>query len=165
MRIRKMESRDNQPMKRILQESLRDAQLDKPGTAYFDPQLDELASYYEKLAHGAYWVAVNEQDEVVGGVGIGPLDWEAGICELQKLYIDKSARGHGLSKQLMKQAMDYALQDGYERIYIVTDSRLPVANQLYQKYRFERLQAPLPQDPHPGCDTWYIRDIRLADAG
>lgn len=161
MQIRIMEPKDNVAMKHILQACLRDAHLDKPGTAYFDPQLDELAEYYEELPHAAYWVAVNEQKEVVGGCGIGPLDRTTGICELQKLYIDKQARGQGLSKKLLEKSATYARQDGYQKMYIVTDSRLPIANKLYQKYQFEQLKQPLPQDPHPGCDTWYLRDLDL----
>jgi len=34
---------------------------------------------------------VNEQDEMVGGVGIAPFEEIEGICELQKLYITPEA--------------------------------------------------------------------------
>ena len=46
-------------MAALIRRSLEDAGLDRPGTAYCDPQLDRLAEYYAGLERpGAYWVAV-----------------------------------------------------------------------------------------------------------
>ena len=72
MRIREMEEKDNQKMEQIIKRSLESFNLDIPGTAYFDPQLSSLAQFYKEQAHAKYWVAVNELDEVIGGVGIAP---------------------------------------------------------------------------------------------
>lgn len=156
--IRTMEPKDNVAMKTILQQCLRDAKLDKPGTAYFDPQLDELAQYYQQLPRAKYWVAVDQHDQVVGGCGIGPVG-DSDVCELQKLYIAPVARGHGLSKQFIQFAITAAVKFSYQQMYIVTDTKLPVANKLYQKLHFNRLAQPLDGDIHSGCDTWYLKSI------
>lgn len=108
MRIREIEEKDNQKMERIIKRSLESFNLDIPGTAYFDPQLSSLAQFYKEQKNAKYWVAVNEQDEVVGGVGIAPFGQKKGICELQKLYITPVAQGMGLSRELMRVAIDYA---------------------------------------------------------
>lgn len=156
--IREMKTEDNSTMKSILQQCLRDAQLDKPGTAYFDPQLDELAQYYQSLSRARYWVAVDKHDRVVGGCGIGPVG-DSDVCELQKLYIAPEARGHGLSKRFIKLAVEEALKFSYQQMYIVTDTKLPIANKLYQKMRFHQLEQPLDGDIHSGCDTWYLKTL------
>jgi putative acetyltransferase len=104
MKIREIEETDNQPMEQIIKRSLESFNLNIPGTAYFDPQLSTLAQFYRDTPNAKYWVIVNEQDEVVGGVGIVPFGYETGICELQKLYIKPEVQGLGLSKELMKVA-------------------------------------------------------------
>ncbi|WP_174615783.1 hypothetical protein [Virgibacillus ihumii] len=55
-------------MEQIIQRSLESFNLNIPGTAYFDPQLGNLAQFYKETLHAKYWVAVNEQGEVVGVV-------------------------------------------------------------------------------------------------
>lgn len=146
-------------MKKILQQCLTDAGLNVPGTAYFDPQLDELAAYYAHLDRSAYWVVVDEADQVLGGCGYGPVADFPAICELQKLYLAPAARGQGVSKVLVKKAMAAAKQTGYTQMYVVTDTKLPIANLLYQRLAFSPLAHPLADDPHDGCDTWYLTDL------
>ena len=63
--IRPITSADDAAMAALIRWSLEDAGLDRPGTAYCDPQLDRLAEYYAGLERpGAYWVAV---ERVVSG--------------------------------------------------------------------------------------------------
>ena len=54
-------------------------------TAWGDPYLDHLSEVYV-LENNAYFVAENDEGQIVAGVGIGALDDEKGICELQKMY-------------------------------------------------------------------------------
>lgn len=157
--IRPIAPRDDQQMKKILQQCLTEAGLNVPGTAYFDPQLDELAEYYARLERSAYWVVVDAADRVLGGCGYGPVADFPAICELQKLYLAPAARGQGLSKVLVNKAMAAAKQSGYAQMYVVTDTKLPIANLLYQKMGFARLPQALADDPHDGCDTWYLKDL------
>ena len=70
MRIREIEKKDNMAIERIIKESLKSYQLDIPGTAYFDPQLGNLADYYKNEQNAKYWVLVDEAEQVAGGVGI-----------------------------------------------------------------------------------------------
>ena len=45
---------------------------------------------------------------LVGGVGIGELDGEADVCELQKMYCLKEARGTGAANLLIEAALAFA---------------------------------------------------------
>lgn len=159
MQIREMEERDNQTMEQIIKRSLESFDLDIPGTAYFDPQLSSLAQYYKEQSNAKYWVAVNEQDEVVGGVGIAPFVQRTGICELQKLYITPKAQGMGLSKELMKVALDFA-KEHYTHCYLETVMKLQTANLLYIKLGFQQLDKPLDCSEHNSMDAWYIKELR-----
>lgn len=76
--IRPITPADDAAMAALIRRSLEDAGLDRPGTAYCDPQLDRLAEYYAGLERpGAYWVVVERVSEGDGsrsgdaGGGIG----------------------------------------------------------------------------------------------
>lgn len=96
--IRPIQPKDDAQMKAILQACLEEADLAQPGTAYYDPQIGALAEYYAGLSHAGYFVAVaaDHDDLVLGGCGYGPVGPEAGICELQKLYLTPAARARTL---------------------------------------------------------------------
>jgi putative acetyltransferase len=159
MRIREIEERDNQTMEQIIKRSLESFNFDILGTAYFDPQLSNLAQFYKEQSHAKYWVAVNEQDEVVGGVGIAPYDQKNGICELQKLYITPKAQGMGLSKELMKVALEFA-KEHYTYCYLETMEKLQTANLLYSKLDFRLLDKPIEGSEHNVMDAWYLKELR-----
>src|SRR5690606_41560475 len=101
-------SRDQRDLHSFPTRRSSDLGLNIPGTSYVDPQLGNLTQYYAELPNAKYWVAENEDGEVVGGVGIAPLAKQEGVCELQKLYITPEARGNGLSHQLMEAALAFA---------------------------------------------------------
>ncbi|WP_077215308.1 GNAT family N-acetyltransferase [Bacillus dakarensis] len=158
MLIREIEEKDNQTIEEIIKTSLESFNLNIPGTAYFDPQLSSLAQFYKEQYNAKYWVAVNDQDEVVGGVGIAPFGQKRGICELQKLYITPEAQGTGLSKQLMNAALDFAKKH-YTHCYLETLKKLEVANLLYTKLGFKQLERPLDGSEHGAMDAWYIKEL------
>lgn len=158
MQIREIQDKDNQAIERIIKRSLESCRLNIPGTAYFDPQLGSLAQFYNELPHAKYWVAVNEQDEVTGGVGIAPFGGKTGICELQKLYIRPEDQGKGLSRELMKAALGFAAEH-YTHCYLETLKKLRTANLLYIKLGFERLEKPLDGSEHSAMDAWYIKEL------
>ena len=158
MHIREIEEKDNKKMEQIIKRSLESFNLNIPGTAYFDPQLSNLDQFYKQQSSAKYWVVVNEQDEAVGGVGIAPYGQQEGICELQKLYITPEAQGMGLSKELMKVALDFA-KKYYTHCYLETTQKLQTANLLYNKLGFQQLKSALDGSEHGAMDTWYIKEL------
>ncbi|NRQ56351.1 GNAT family N-acetyltransferase [Brevibacillus sp. HD1.4A] len=158
MVIREISKEDNAQIKKIIQDSLKSLGLDIPGTAYFDPQLDDLHQYYTRLKNSQYWV-VEINGEVAGGIGIAPFDEREKICELQKLYLSPKTQGLGFGKQLMETALAFAAEH-YEKCYLETQHELKAACRLYAKFGFTLLPEPLPGSEHSAMDAWYIKDLK-----
>lgn len=158
MIIREIQKQDNLKVKEIIQQSLQSLGLAIPGTAYFDPQLNDLHRYYTNLAHANYWV-VEWDGEVVGGIGIAPFNEQDSVCELQKLYLSPKAQGLGLAKKLVETALSFA-SNHYQQCYLETQHDLRAACQLYEKYGFTLLQQPLPGSDHSAMDAWYLKDLQ-----
>ncbi|MFP3920036.1 GNAT family N-acetyltransferase [Lysinibacillus telephonicus] len=158
MIIREIKKEDNAKVKEIIQDSLKSLGLAVPGSAYFDPQLNDLHQYYNNLKHANYWV-VELDGEVVGGIGIAPFSEQYKVCELQKLYLSPKAQGLGLSKKLMETALSFASKH-YEKCYLETKHELKTACILYKKFGFALLQEPLPGSEHSAMDAWYLKDLK-----
>ncbi|SLM84725.1 MULTISPECIES: GNAT family N-acetyltransferase [Vagococcus] len=94
MLVREITQTDNQSVKKLIQSSLKKLGFDKPGTAYYDPELNDLYTFYKTRNKAMYWV-VEEEGKIVGGVGIAP--FKDNICELQKLYVSPEIQGKGLA--------------------------------------------------------------------
>lgn len=156
MELREMTYDDRFKVKELIQSSLKKLGFDKPGTAYFDPELNDLYSYYQRLEHGNYWV-IEDSGSIIGGVGIAP--FKDRICELQKLYLDESYQRKGLAKQLMDVALEFA-EKHYEACYLETHTDLAAACLLYDKYEFELLEAPIEGSEHSAMDKWYLKRFK-----
>ncbi|PAE15829.1 GNAT family N-acetyltransferase [Virgibacillus sp. 7505] len=158
MIIREIKKEDNAIVKEIIQSSLRSLGLAIPGTAYFDPQLNDLHQYYSNLQHAKYWV-IEMEGEVVGGIGIAPLNEHVNVCELQKLYLSEKAQGLGFGKKLMETALSFASKH-YSKCYLETMHELKTACLLYEKFGFTLLDEPLSGSDHSAMDTYYLKYLR-----
>ncbi|MGX7132957.1 GNAT family N-acetyltransferase [Enterococcus massiliensis] len=157
MKLRKMTKADNPAIKKLVQDSLKTLGYDIPGTAYFDPQLDDLFNYYRTHSPGQYWV-IEQEHQIIGGVGIAPFSEASGICELQKLYLAEKFQGLGLSKKLMVAALNFAKKH-YRQCYLETHTDLATACRLYEKYGFQLLNGPLKGSEHSAMNAWYLLDL------
>lgn len=155
--IREMKREDNAKVKEIIRASLKSLGLDIPGTAYFDPQLNDLHQYYAELEHANYWV-VEVNGEVAGGIGIAPFPGHEGVCELQKLYLSADTQGLGLGKKLMDTALSFA-STHYKKCYLETTHDLSAACRLYEKYGFVLLDQPLAGSDHNAMNAWYLKEL------
>lgn len=158
MNIRKIIKEDNTKAKKLIQDSLEALGLAIPGTAYFDPQLNDLHHYYNDLNYASYWV-IEIENEIVGGIGIAPFDEQARICELQKLYLSPKVQGLGLANQLMETALLFAAKH-YTKCYLETQHELIAACKLYEKFEFTLLHEPLPGSEHSAMNAWYIKELK-----
>lgn len=144
-------------MKEIIQSILESYQLNIPNTAYFDPQLAYLFEYYDREEFSAYWV-LEDDERVVGGIGIGVFNMEEKICELQKLYLLEEYRGQGWASLLVDKALEFA-RLYYSACYIESHHNLQDALGLYRKYDFMPLEKPLEATEHSAMDCWYIKRL------
>ena len=154
--IREIERKDNKAIENVIRECLIEFGGNKEGLAWSDPNLGNLSDTYCKEGY-KYWV-IEEDGKIVGGAGIGKVEGALGVCELQKMYCIKEARGTGISHQLIELALDYASKY-YKRCYIETLSNMIAANKFYLKYGFKKLDEPLIKTEHYACDVWYIKEL------
>jgi putative acetyltransferase len=78
---------------------------------------------------------------------------------LVKLYLNKSARGTGLGKQLLLQSMEWAKQNGYQQVYLESMPELSKAVAIYEKVGFEKLNHALGNSGHDGCNIWMLKKL------
>ena len=85
---------------------------------------------------------------IVGCAGLRPLN--PSRVELCKMYIEKSARGQGLGKRLLKDLLAAARRSGFQEVFLLTNSVLTEAIALYKKYGFQPVDA---EQLPPRCDV------------
>ncbi len=159
LNYRRITAADDATIAKIIRTNLEALQLDIPGTAYFDPELDHLSAYYNSdEAKRNYFIALDEAGKVIGGVGVAEFTNIAGCAELQKLYLSDAAKGRGLSKELVALAEQWAKQAGYKKLYLETHSNLTVAMKLYDKLGFKQLPKP-DFVLHSTMDHFYLKEL------
>lgn len=156
--IREIESKDNLKIATVIRNVFEELDAPKVGTAYADPHLNTLFEVYQDDTE-IYFVV--EKDEIIlGGCGIGKLiDAEIKICELQKMYLAKEARGKGIAKDLMQKCLFFAKQVGYDKCYIETLPFMKDAQKLYVKSGFTYIDGPMGATGHNACDVFMIKDL------
>lgn len=156
-KIREIEAKDNSRIEKIIRDCLIEYGGNHEGTAWADPNLGRFSEIYcDEL--NKYWVAENEEGVVVAGVGTGKLDGVDGICELQKMYCIKEARGTGVAKQLINTALDYA-KKYYKKCYLETLDNMIEAQKFYEKNGFERTYEQIVKTDHFACEVKYIKEL------
>ena len=156
-KIREIQEKDNKQVENVIRTCLIEVGGNHEGLAWSDPDLGRFSEVYNKEGF-KYWVVVDENDNVVGGCGIGKLEGTEDVCELQKMYCLKEVRGTGIAHKLIEIALDYA-KKYYKRCYIETLSNMIAANKFYKKYGFKNLKEPLIKTEHYACDVWYVKDL------
>ena len=140
----------------LIRKNLEAANLDIPGTAYYDDMLDHLSVYYG-VPGRAYYVFIDE-GTAVGGVGLAGFDGFENCCELQKLYLDDSVKGRGLGYMLLDFIEERAVEMGYGNMYLETHSNLQAAIHLYEKVGFTEIEKPQ-NVVHTTMDRFFLKGL------
>lgn len=155
--IRTIRPSDNPFLAKIIRGTLEEYNCALPGTAYYDVATDALYEAYQTPKTN-YFVGIID-GAVAGGSGIGELEGETHVCELQKMYIGKAFRGNGLANLLMDACLDFAKQAGYSKIYLETKKELSLAVPWYKKRGFEEFNGVLGNTGHHSCEIKMIRSL------
>jgi GNAT superfamily N-acetyltransferase len=115
----------------------------------FDGDLDDPAATYAAL-----WVALAD-DEVVGSVALRDLG--DGAVELKRMYLRPDQRGHGLGKQLLAIALDWAHANGVGVVRLDTSEQMVAAQRLYEAHGFRRVPGDAPRQGQ--CRLLYERRL------
>ena len=156
--IRKIQPQDNPRIAALIRQVLIEHNAPKVGTAYADTSLDTLSDVYS-VSDSEYYI-VDADGKVIGGCGIAALEnGDATTCELQKMYFAPEARGTGLASQLLQRCLDAARDFGYSQCYLETLPNMKAAQELYAKFGFTYLDAPLGNTGHNSCPVWMIKQL------
>lgn len=83
------------------------------------------------------WIALDENDNIIGTIALRKKnDTEA---ELKKVYVEKSYRGTGLSKELYNKVIENTKENTYNRIFLGTYDKLESAIHFYLKRGFTQI--------------------------
>ena len=156
MEFAPIEPHQDAAMAAIVRAALKEHDLDKPGTAYFDASLDSLNAYYDRPGR-AYYVLL-DGETVVGGVGVAEFDDLPGGCELQKLYLAPALRGQGLGSRMIRFIEDRARELGYRQIYLETHTALQAALRAYERCGYRSIPRPA-SVIHTTMDRFYLKEL------
>lgn len=155
--IREIEAKDDELIESIIRSCLIEFGGDREGTAWTDPDLSRFSEVYDGEEE-AYWVVEDGGAKVLGGVGIGCLDKDKKICELQKMYLVPQARGRGLAQELLAIALEFASKH-YKQCYLETLDNMEAAKKFYSKSGFKRINYSPVETPHFSCEVRFIIDL------
>ncbi|WP_319501069.1 GNAT family N-acetyltransferase [uncultured Draconibacterium sp.] len=158
MKIRKVLRSDNKHLADLIRAAFIEYDAPRKGTVYSDPTTDNLYELFQN-EKSILWVA-EKDGEILGCCGIYPTDGlPKGCAELVKFYLLAKARGNGLGTRLMQQSIESAKELGYSEIYIETLPEFDNAVGMYERAGFEKLDKPLGDSGHTGCDIWMLRRL------
>ena len=143
----------------LVRSNLKAHRLDIAGTVYFDANLYHLSDFYNaKRDKRKYFVLVDETDTVLGGVGLAEFEGISDCAELQKLYLDDSVKGRGLSYDMMKKVETTARELGYKRMYLETHNNLEAAIHLYEKCGYKEIER-LKTVVHSTMNRFFLKEL------
>lgn len=153
--IREIQLQDNSAVEAVIRSCLIEFGANHAGTAWADPDLGRFSEIYNSPGN-RYWVAEDETGKIVGGTGIGRLTDT--VCELQKMYCLPQARGTGIARDLMEQALQYA-KGHYTHCYLETLDNMVAAQRFYEKHGFVRTDKAPAQTEHFACEVKFIKAL------
>jgi DNA-binding MarR family transcriptional regulator/GNAT superfamily N-acetyltransferase len=90
------------------------------------------------------WVA-EQNGSVVGSIFVMPSEGIEGSAQLRMLYVEPAARGQGVGTVLVKQAVSFARDNGYERMRLWTHTIQESARRIYAAAGFKIVET-IPED-------------------
>ncbi|SBS40260.1 putative N-acetyltransferase YsnE [Marinomonas spartinae] len=110
-----------------------------------EQEFEHLADKYA-LPDGTV-LLIKKQDEVVGCGAFRRVDET--VCEMKRVYVRPSERGHQLGEKLVTQLIQYAKESGYQRMCLDVLEKFESARRLYGQLGF-KLCDPVSYNPIPG---------------
>jgi GNAT superfamily N-acetyltransferase len=120
----------------------------------WDKDLADVSATYTK--DGAFWVAT-DGPAVVGCVGVKPQGGDH--CELKRLYVLASHRGHNLGERLCLEVLAWARSGGYRRVELWSDKKFPHAHALYRRLGFQEFGERINDDPDQSHEWGFALDL------
>ncbi len=135
-RLRRAFNKDGVGVFTLITEILAEYGL-SPDPEGVDADLEDLGANYFSDGGAFYILEEGEEAQIIGSVGIFPLD--KGCCELRKMYLRKKVRGKGLGKFFMEFSLNEARRLGFQTMTLETATVLKEAIGLYTRYGFQQV--------------------------
>ncbi len=134
-------------IKQYFNESQVTEELENISDFYFIAFIDDVASGYIRMKEEE-----SEVDEIKNHKGI----------ELKRIYVLKQYHSKKVGASLMRFALDFAAENGYELLWLGVWEQNEKAIKFYKKFGFKDtgFQHPFPIGNTPQIDNWMIRYIR-----
>ena len=156
--LRPITTADDAAMAAIIRSVMPEFGASGCGFAINDPEVDWMSKAYAAPRH-AYFV-IEHAGQVLGGGGIAPLaGGDADTCELRKMYFLPEARGLGAGAAMMARCLKAARDAGFRQCYLETLTGMDAAMRLYERSGFRRIDAPMGDTGHGGCNIFYLRTL------
>lgn len=156
--LRPIRPADDAPLAALIRSTLAAVGLDRPGTAYSDPDTDHLHALFQ--APGSTYLVAEQAGRVLGGAGIlHTAGLPAGTVELARVYLVPEARGLGLGRRLVEACLRTAKEYDYRYVYLETVAEMVNALPLYEKLGFRYLPGPLGNTGHFSMDIWMLKEL------
>jgi N-acetylglutamate synthase-like GNAT family acetyltransferase len=92
-----------------------------------------------RISEGPMWVALQD-GIIVGTLSVAP---KGEALYVRRMAVLPAARGHRIGELLLRHVEDFALAQGYKRMFLSTTPFLDRAIRLYEKWGFQRTdEAP-----------------------
>jgi len=153
MELRPASNQDRAAIERLVFGVLREFEL-SPDPGETDADLRNIEAAYSARG-GCFDVLVSDAGEIVGTIGVYPVSDT--ICELRKMYLEKSIRGQGHGRRLLEHALARARQLGFDRMVLETANVLKAAVGLYERHGFKEYTA---DHKSCRCDRTYYLDLK-----
>ncbi len=156
--VRVIQPKDNQALANVIRTVLTQQGNNVDGTVFTDEATDRMYDGYQTNNSVYYIVEIDGQ--VMGGCGVAHLSGEPEtVCELQRLFLLKEARGKGIGQLLMDKCIDFAKQSGYKLMYLETFPNMIEAIGLYKKNGFKLIDNPMGNTGHFYCTTRMVLEL------
>lgn len=163
MKYREITPADDPVIAEIVRTNLKAHGLDLPGTVYFDDNLNHLSAFYcEEGKRRFYYIVTDDEDRVIGGVGLAEFPYFENCAELQKLYLTDAAKGSGMGYEMMRHVERKAKELGYDRVYLETHTNLAAAIHIYEKLGYRQIEKPAGV-VHATMNRFYTKELEKAD--
>ena len=159
MKLQKLTPEYDAALAALIRHNLKAHRLDIPGTVYFDEGLDHLSDYYSAAPdRRAYYILVEDDGALAGGIGLAEFPLFENCAELQKLYLSDAVKEHGFGYKLIEKIEEAARELGYSQIYLETHINLRAALHIYEKSGYVAIDKP-EAVVHATMNRFYIKAL------
>jgi ribosomal protein S18 acetylase RimI-like enzyme len=131
VRVRSYTPQDRQACRTLYREGLVGGRI-APNDSGID--IDDINMAYLDCDKSHFWVAENEQGEIVGMVGVQHAD--PGVGEIRRLRVRQDSRRRGVGTALMETAVRFCREHQFLKITLDTFMEREPAIRLFEKFHF-----------------------------